>query len=281
MRTLKELEKYIRAQLSDLYRTEEIQAFILILIEDVLGLTKHESLLQKETGISDQQFINITGMVSDLKKFKPIQYIVGYTYFYDLKLHVNPHVLIPRQETEELVDWVIHDHKYLKGTILDIGTGSGCIAIALAKNLSGFTIDALDVSEKALQLAKSNALLYQAAIQFIHADIFHYKEKKKYEVIISNPPYVRNNEKALMKPNVLQYEPPIALFVPDNDPLIFYRQILKFAKTHLLENGALYVEINEALSEELALLRTTSGFSSVEIKKDLHNKPRMLKIKLS
>jgi release factor glutamine methyltransferase len=222
--------------------------------------------------------------IKDLLKNKPLQYIIGETEFCDLKFKVNENVLIPRPETSELVHLITNrqqttDNSQL--TILDIGTGSGCIAISLAKQLPQSQVYALDISEKALCVAKDNAYINNVDITFIHDDILSLRNKieTKFDIIVSNPPYVRDLEKAEMRDNVLNCEPHNALFVSDNDPLIFYRNILEFAKTHLKENGEVWFEINEYLGKEMTDLCLEMGFSNVNIYKDFREKERFLSVR--
>ncbi|MEF8811883.1 MAG: peptide chain release factor N(5)-glutamine methyltransferase, partial [Bacteroidales bacterium] len=217
-------------------------------------------------------------ITKQLKKQKPIQQILGETEFYNITLKIEPHILIPRQETEELVDWVLKDVASEKKNILDIGTGSGCIAIALAKNLPGSIVTAVDYKPEILDAAKENALLNGVHIRFILADILQDDlPPGQYDLIVSNPPYVRNSEKKFMSQNVLNYEPSEALFVEDEDPLIFYRKIIHLAGKHLVDNGFLYFEINEYLGEETVRLLEKHGFNEICLKKDLNNKNRMIK----
>jgi release factor glutamine methyltransferase len=217
--------------------------------------------------------------IRELKNEKPIQYIIGSTEFYGLNFKVTEATLIPRPETEELVDWILKEHSDKnKISILDIGTGSGCIPISLTKNLSNATVTTLDVSEEAISVAKENAKTHSVSVNFIHDNMLTYSDvSQKYDVIVSNPPYVRNLEKQEIKKNVLEHEPHLALFVEDNDPLIFYRKITEFAVSNLTENGVLYFEINQYLGQETIDLVKSYGFTSVELRKDLSGNNRMLK----
>jgi release factor glutamine methyltransferase len=226
-----------------------------------------------------------------LKKEKPLQYIVGETEFYGLPFLVNENTLIPRPETEELVELIIKSYNLQPTTynpkILDIGTGSGCIAISLAKNITNSQVFAIDVSEKALTTAKKNAEINEVTINFIQADILkvddlenlsnsNSKLPSQYDVIVSNPPYVRNLEKSEIKPNVLEYEPHLALFVDDSDALLFYRKIAELAKKNLKENGKLYFEINQYLGKETVELLENLGFNDVVLKKDIYGNDRII-----
>jgi len=205
---------------------------------------------------------------------EPIQYILKTTSFYGLEFFCTPSALIPRTETEELVDWIIKSETS-KISILDIGTGTGCISVSLA-NYNSFLVDALDVSSSALDLAKQNAKKNKVDVNFIEADIFEYKSNKKYDLIVSNPPYVRNLEKKKMQNNVLNFEPELALFVEDDDPLVFYRAILKFAHNTLVEKGKIYFEINECLYTEMKALLISNGYVDIGLKKDFFGKYRFI-----
>ena len=230
--------------------------------------------------------------MTDLHNEKPIQYIIGETEFYRLPFYVNQHVLIPRPETEELVEWIISlpnsSQKEKNLNILDIGTGSGCIAISLAKNLPNASVFAIDISKKALQVAKQNAVLNEVTVEFIEYDILSsniiqtpsIRGKNlnlKFDIIVSNPPYVRQLERQEIKNNVLNYEPHIALFVENDNPLLFYNHIIDFAKENLTKNGKLYVEINQYLGQETVTLLKEKGFTNIELKKDLFGNDRMVR----
>jgi len=218
--------------------------------------------------------------VNRLIQFEPIKYILGETEFYGLRLKVNPAVLIPRPETEELVDWIIHDCNVQNPVILDIGTGSGCIPIALSKNLIGATIESWDISNEALMVARMNAEINKVNIDFIYADVLrltHPAQKQEFDIIVSNPPYITESEQLLMLKNVLDYEPHVALFVPTADPLIFYRKIADIAITQLNSGGKLFFEINEQFGNETADLLSLKGFKNIVLRKDINGKNRMIK----
>jgi release factor glutamine methyltransferase len=221
----------------------------------------------------------IDHIISELKLNKPIQYIVGRTEFYNLNFYITAGVLIPRPETEELVNLIINENNKGFFKILDIGTGSGCIAISLAKNLPGSVIYATDISDEALSLTRKNCKLNNIDIQLFQHDILidNSPLDEAFDIITSNPPYVRECEKKYMQPNVLEYEPHRALFVPDNDYLLFYRKISDFSVSHLNHNGKIYFEINESFGNEVALLLEEKGFSEISIKKDINNKDRMVR----
>ena len=224
--------------------------------------------------------MQIGEIVNRLLTHEPIQYILGEAYFYGLKFSVSPDVLIPRAETEELVDWIISEEKDPYKRLLDIGTGSGCIPISIDKNSATEQIEGWDISEEALKLARYNAERNSSKVQFSRHDIFDttsVSESPKWDVIVSNPPYVLMEESALMEKNVTDFEPHLALFVPDNDPLIFYRAIAQFAAVHLQPHGSLYFEINEKMGEQTAGLLREHGFKDILTRKDLEGKDRMLR----
>jgi|LGOV01.1.fsa_nt_gb release factor glutamine methyltransferase len=218
-----------------------------------------------------------------LKNNEPIQYILGHAYFYGENYIVDENVLIPRPETEELVEWILQDYNNKKINLLDIATGSGCIAISIKKDKSQSNIEAIDISEKALEIARKNNELVDNKVHFHKADALNlHADKnfndKKWDVIISNPPYVKELEKQEMKQNVLDYEPHLALFVDDNDPLIFYREIMKYASTTLVNDGNLYFEINQNLKSEMEELALSLGFKNIEFRKDFRGNNRMMKL---
>jgi release factor glutamine methyltransferase len=277
--------KYFREQLSDLYSSEEVENFIAYAFEEYMGYKRAELVTRANETMSESMLLKFNFVVKDLKKQKPIQYILGNTYFCGMELKVDERVLIPRQETEELVDIIVKSQgpgiksqdKDLR--ILDIGTGSGCIALALKKLLPHAEVHALDVSNEALALAEENAKANNLEITFVHGNVLEPETLQlpgTYDIIVSNPPYVLNSEKASMQPNVLQYEPHLALFVNDNDPLLFYRVILDLAKRKLNAGGSLYFEINEEQGNALVRLAEEKGMKNVTLKKDINGKDRML-----
>jgi len=262
------------------FPSQEIQSLQKIIFEKKLGLPLHKIYLNPSAIINPQDAEIIIDIVSQLKLQKPIQYILGEADFFGLIFTVTPDVLIPRQETEELVDWIIKSTGHNPKSILDIGTGSGCIAISLAANLEKSQVTAIDISPSALDLAKNNAIRNSVFIDFHVTDILdlnNYIPNAPFDIIVSNPPYVRESEKNLMKANVLDYEPSTALFIDDNNPLIFYSIIAKRANELLKSGGMIYCEINEAFGKELYHLFDQNGFKEVEIRKDLNGKDRMLK----
>lgn len=277
-KTIENVIRHIKNELIEIYPEQEINSLAEIMLHHVVNLKKTDLLINRQKTINDQQFQTIEDITKQLKNHKPIQQILGETEFYNTTLKVNQHTLIPRQETEELVEWIIKDAFSEKKSILDIGTGSGCIAIALAKNLPGSMVTALDYKPEILDAARENASLNGVTIRFILADILKDDlPPGHYDLIVSNPPYVRNSEKKFMTQNVLNYEPSEALFVEDEDPLIFYRKIIHLAGKHLVENGSLYFEINEYLGEEMIKLLKKHGFNNICLRKDLNNKNRMIK----
>ena len=288
-----ELKSIFSKSLEDMYPSEEIQSFFNILSEEYLSMSRLEIALNSEKEVSEEVFDQFQHAILRLKKNEPIQYIIGKTDFYGLPFKVNKHTLIPRPETEELVDWILTDEKLPLAndalSVLDIGTGSGCIAISLAKNLPNSKVHAVDISEGALNIARENAVLNQVDVEMFQMDVLNTKslpitsegvEAKKYDIIVSNPPYVRELERKLMQPNVVEYEPETALFVPDQDPLVFYRIISRLAKIHLKRGGVLFFEINESFKSELKELLKDEGFRKTETKQDIYGKDRMIRCAL-
>lgn len=280
-----ELKSNFKKSLSGIYPSEEIQSFFNILSTKYLQLSRIEIALNPEREVSEETIRNFESALLRLKNHEPIQYILGETEFYGLPFKVNEHTLIPRPETEELVEWILKETSPLKGgggMFLDIGTGSGCIAISLAKNFINADVSALDISEEALKISRANAVMNKVEVNFFQADILKTKTlPKQYDFIVSNPPYVRELEKKRMQRNVLNFEPATALYVKDEDPLLFYRTISRLAKNHLKNGGKLFFEINEYLSEELIKLLKIEGFKNIEVKKDIFRKDRMLKCSLN
>jgi len=277
---LSQLKINFTTVLQGVYDKEEVHCFFYILCDFFLQYSRFEVSMALDTIVSAKNITVFEKALLRLKKQEPIQYILGTTEFYGLTFKVNKHTLIPRPETEELVDWVLsnlHDQDS-ELDILDIGTGSGCIAISLAKNIPTAKVSGLDISEKALEVAQENAVKNQVLVSFCKKDILETTAlKNKYDVMVSNPPYVRQLEKKAMNANVLDYEPGVALFVPNEDPLLFYRKIAQLAMVSLQTRGWLYFEINEYLSKEMDVLLKEIGFANIEIKKDFREVPRMIK----
>ena len=272
---LKDLKKDFITKLAITYPNEEILSFFKILCEEFLNMSPTELLLAGEELINKKQIDMFSKAIVKLLNEEPIQYILETTSFYGLEFICSPSALIPRPETEELVDWIVKSETN-EIKILDIGTGTGCISVSLA-NRNGFVVDALDVSSSALELAKQNAKKNEVDINFIEADIFEYISNKQYDLIVSNPPYIRNLEKKKMRNNVLNFEPRLALFVEDDNPLVFYNSILQFANSNLYEKGSVYFEINENFSREMESLLYSYGFTEIELKKDSFGKNRFIK----
>ena len=285
---LKNYKATFLQELSSLYDEHEIDSFFYIILEKLHGLKRIDLALNPETVMDGTHLKQWKSILSDLKIQKPIQYILGETQFYGLRFEVNENTLIPRPETEELVELIIKEEgrekrEEGKVIILDIGTGSGCIAVSLAKNLPNAEVFAIDVSEKALATAKKNAELNKVAINFILTNILDVVTlsaveglEQQFDIIVSNPPYVRNLEKAEIKPNVLEYEPHLALFVEDTDALLFYRKIAELAMKNLNPNGKLYFEINQYLGKETVELVESFGFKDVKLMKDIYQNNRII-----
>ncbi len=276
-----DIRSYYAQQLFKFYNERETETFIFMLLEDFAGIKKSEIIINPELTINESELLNIHFAVRDLKNYKPIQYILGKSEFYGLPMLVNSNVLIPRPETEELVDWVVGEkNKKQDSRVIDIGTGSGCIAIALKNKFPDMYVQAIDISLEALNLAEKNAKMNQTDIFFSNVNILKkddWKNLGQYDIIISNPPYVRLAEKNRMKKNVLNYEPGRALFVDDKDPLVFYRAITEFAKSNLKRGGSLYCEINQYLGEETVKLFEETGFKDVQLRLDFKGNPRFIK----
>lgn len=279
-----DIYQYYRDQLLELYGQEESTSLMAILFEHYVSLKRHEILSGSARRISESELLKIHFACKELLKQRPVQYITGTAWFYGEAYKVTPDVLIPRPETEELCNWIIKDCQALYTNqstlrILDIGTGSGCIAITLKQNIENASVTALDVSDKALEVARANAASKGVKIDFVKVDILKQEQWPigPFDIIVSNPPYVKESEKELMKPNVLEHEPHVALFVSDEQPLVFYETIAKLAFQSLTVQGKLFFEINENLQEDLTLLMKRQGFNSIEFRKDMNNKTRMLR----
>lgn len=273
-----QIKKIFHQQLKEIYIENEIDSLFFIALEYVTSISKIEYILQKEEEISEEKLIELKFILEELTKNKPIQYITKNAYFYGLNFYVNEKVLIPRQETNELVDWVLMSVTHSKPIkILDIGTGSGCIAITLKKNLPLSEVFAIDISNEAIQVAQKNANDNEVEINFLQKNILEINDlKSNFDIIISNPPYVRELEKLEMASNVLDNEPHLALFVPDNNPLLFYEKITEIALKNLTEDGMLFFEINQYLSEETKKMIENKGFKNVTLRKDLQENYRMI-----
>lgn len=297
----KDLKDIFHKELDIIYGKDEVASFFYLGIEYHLNVARIQLQLEPEFTLSKTEVDFFFEILEGLKQQKPIQYLLGETEFYGLQFKVDDNVLIPRPETEELVDWILKSYEFrvmsselsnLKSSIvnrqlkiLDIGTGSGCIAISLAKHLPEAQVFAVDVSESALEIAKENADSNGVEVKFIKADILEsslwedvaLRQKGSFDIIVSNPPYVRELEKQEIKPNVLDNEPHLALFVENDNPLIFYKAVTDFAVDKLKSNGSLYFEINQYLGQETKQLLVDAEFKAVELREDLNGNDRMLK----
>ncbi len=292
---LKQIKVLFHEQLDGLFGNDEVESFFFISLDYLHQMKRVDLALQPNFEINETQLTKWNSILEELKKEKPIQYIIGETEFYGLRFFVNQNTLIPRPETEELVALILNEAKYDSNLvemscpkILDIGTGSGCIPIALKKNLPEASVFAIDISEEALAIAKKNAVENKVEVHFIQADILettdlhnlpssNFQLSTHFDIIVSNPPYVRNLEKHEIKKNVLDYEPHLALFVEDEDALLFYRKIAQLAIKNLSENGTLYFEINQYLGKETVALLENLGFKNIELKKDIYGNDRMIR----
>lgn len=271
--SLKHIYQELFKTLRLLYDENEARALAFELLDIHVDGARNKVIMNAEHGLKDSEIALLESNLNRVLNAEPIQYIRGFTHFLDLKIYVNEHVLIPRPETEELVDWIVKDGMSYNSAI-DIGTGSGCIALALVKNNIP-NVAALDISEPALALAQKNAKENDMKIELIEADVLSNPDlDRKFDLIVSNPPYVRKQEMNQMEKNVLEYEPHLALFVEDNDPLVFYKAIIDFSNRHLNSGGMLYFEINEFLGESIKRLLKDQGFEKIELKKDLSGRDR-------
>ena len=291
---LKKYKSNFIEELISIYDKEELESFFFIISEFLHQKKRIDLALEPNFSINENELEKWNLIVTELKQEKPIQYILGETEFYGLRFLVNENTLIPRQETEELVELIINENSKIEipnPKILDIGTGSGCIAISLAKNLPNAKVYALDVSEKALEIAKKNSNINEVEVNFINKSIleiedltfpstFNLQPTTFFDIIVSNPPYVRNLEKEEIKKNVLDYEPHLALFLEDDDALLFYRKIAQLAKINLAEKGKLYFEINQYLGKETVELLENLDFKNVELVKDIYGNDRMISCKI-
>lgn len=266
-------------ELKDLYRQNEINAIAGIIIKSATGLEKLHQLYDPDHVVTAEQSLLIITMCKELKTGRPLQYILGETSFFNCTIKLNNSTLIPRPETEELVDLLIRENSGYNGRIIDIGTGSGCIAIALAANLPQSLVTGIDISAEAVSIAIKNAVLNTVNVNFIKADLFDIDpvSLNKAGIIVSNPPYVLNSEKKFMNNNVLDFEPHTALFVPDSDPLLYYRAILKLSEKILPGSGKIYFEINESMGRLISMLLESFNYSGIMIIKDINGKDRIIK----
>lgn len=275
---IREYRNYFIETLTPVYDSGEAESFFYLILEDQKNLKRIDLALQPEAVFSDEEVALWNEILEKLKQYIPIQYIIGKTFFFGLEFEVNPNVLIPRPETEELVDWILKNNPQNTALkILDIGTGSGCIAISLAKNLPNAAVSAMDVSEEALATAQKNAKSNNVNVEFLLQNILETEDlNQQFDLIVSNPPYVRNLEKGEIKQNVLDHEPHLALFVDDHDALIFYTKITELAKKNLSQNGQLYFEINQYLGKEMMDLLESNSFQQMELRQDIYGNNRMI-----
>jgi release factor glutamine methyltransferase len=275
-----ELSSGFKRELKEQYSLPELQNFLYLIFQNLMELSKTDIHINPGKEIPDHIMFKINEIINELKNHKPIQYILGETEFYSCDIKINQNTLIPRPETEELVRWILDETDGNRCKIFDIGTGSGCIAVALAKNNISAKVFASDNSEEALKVARENAGINNTDIIFFHFNI-NYPETSDilglYDIIVSNPPYVTESEKRQMKKNVLKYEPHDALFVPDSDPLIFFRAILKFAESKLQPGGNIFFEINERFGKQMIQLLEKFNYHHIILRKDINNKDRMIK----
>lgn len=277
---LKEIKDVFHKELDPQFGREEVAHFFYYFVEHYLDLPRFHLAIHPQWIITKEEESHFFKGLSKLKKGVPVQYILGYTTFMDLPFTVNENVLIPRPETEDLVQWILEDHKRSKTTlnVLDIGTGSGCISIALAKYLPNAHVTALDVSKEALAVAKYNAEQNKVNIECLKADVRTLEiVEDAYDIIVSNPPYVLEKEKSKMQDHVKNAEPALALFVPDLQPLLYYEYIAKVAKKALKRGGGLYLEINEQFGKEVSKLLTAHNLINIELRQDFHGKDRFIK----
>ncbi len=275
MATTSQITRYLRQQLQANYPEQELQAIVSIIMQEVLHYSPIDTVLRADFEQDELFFNKIKAIIARLLKHEPIQYILGKARFHGHDFKVTPATLIPRPETERLVDIIVDENEQPDLHVLDMGTGCGCIAISLARALRFPQVEATDISPEALAVAQQNALMLKTKVDFRIDDILNPDTTGyRYHIIVSNPPYVCLSEQQMMEPNVLQYEPASALFVPDDDPLRYYRAIAQFAQKMLLENGRLYLEINRRFPREMQSLLTRTGFTDVRIINDQYGNPR-------
>jgi release factor glutamine methyltransferase len=270
----------IRKELAGIYSKEEIESLIYLIFEKLKGYSRTRFLLAKDEVLKSEELEKISQIVARLRNHEPIQYILGEIEFYGLPFYSVPGVLIPRPETEELVQWIIQENSLAQPSILDIGTGTGCIAVSLRKNIPKSRVFACDISPVCIDTAKINAALNNTEVSVFQYDILNVGSETDLpgmDIIVSNPPYVLEKEKEIMSKNVLDHEPALALFVSNDNPLIFYSRIAEFALIHLNSGGSLYFEINEAFGSKCMAMLHEKGFSETELKQDIHGKDRMIR----
>lgn len=282
-KTWHDIAETFRMELASLYPPDESMQLFLLAVEHLSGRAGRQYSLFKNEIVSSSDAETLTGILQQLQTARPIQHILGYAHFYGSTFEVSEHTLVPRAETEELVHLIINDHKSTQTPLqcIDIGTGTGCIPISLARHMPHHQYTAVDISHGALQVARQNAAKHHVNIQFMEVDILEwdlvFPEELRFDIIVSNPPYITPKERQDMHPNVLNFEPHTALFVEESAPLLFYDYIADFAKAHLNKGGHLYVEINQYLAAETAGLFTKKGFKEVQVYKDIHGADRMIR----
>jgi release factor glutamine methyltransferase len=277
---IKDFKSYFVEQLMHKYDVDECTSLFYIVIDKMLNTSKMKFVLVQEKQIEAKDEAVLQSVIKQLLAGKPIQYVLGEAYFFGLPFFVDSSVLIPRPETEELVEWILENVRSsssLYTKVLDVGTGSGCIPVALKKNADGLDLYGMDISSEAIEVAKKNAALNEAEISFIQADIFKYQTPATFDIIVSNPPYIKEDEKGQMHENVLDHEPHTALFVTNEHPLVFYEEIAEFSKKHLKANGLLFFEINEHLGAETVEMLRRKGFRNIVLRKDMQGKDRMIR----
>lgn len=290
--TIKDQFNFIRTEIINYYPAEEVTSMIFLILQELLGYSRAEILAKTEEAVPPEKVSQIRDIIKQLKAYKPIQYIFGRTEFYGMPFYVNEDVLIPRPETEELTDWIIREHGTEAIDILDVGTGSGCIAVALARHIPGSRVYAVDISSGALKTAMENARLNHASIQVLQMDMAHPPENilnhvlppgdgsnaaARFDLIVSNPPYIPEGNMENLPDNIVNYEPHLALFVKNDDPLLFYKYLIQFSDAFLAQQGRIYVELHESHASDLKSLFEKHRYQQVELKEDINQKPRMLK----
>lgn len=279
--TLSEFRSFVKNTLKQIYSSNELDQLVKSLLMSRLKMDSTTYLLSSESKLSDEVLVQLMEDVDRLLKDEPLQYVLGNTSFYGLEIQCNPAALIPRPETEELVDWVLNEVQLPSCALIDLGTGTGCVPLAIKAERPSWVVSAVDVSQEALALARSNGFKLNLDVRFEEVDLLQDLSaldfKDTFNVVVSNPPYIPHTESLLMLPNVLNHEPHLALFVPDTDPLLFYRRIVAFCEQYLIIDGYVFVEIHEELSAETMQLFHESGFANIELRKDLQGKPRMIK----
>jgi release factor glutamine methyltransferase len=279
--------QYLQDEIGSLYPEPEFRSIRRIVFDKLANIHPVDFHLKPNLEVPAEAFEKIKEVTQGLKEFKPVQYVLGTTEFLGLKLRVSPSVLIPRPETEEMADWIIKTHKFNENKILDIGTGSGCLAIALDKLMLHSQTDGIDISDEALEIAEENSYMNESICNFFHYDILEGYNgvnskffKENYDIIVSNPPYVTRSEMPDMMKNVIDNEPHLALFVEDSDPLIFYKTIADFARIKLEWGGFLYFEINPKFHKEIMEMLMLKGFRNVQLRNDINGKPRMVRAQI-